>query len=285
MAKKIWLGNDSGNEGDVSVAANWSPSGVPTATDEVRLVARDLMYAMTAGLNALTGVALASFIVEEGFTPAIGDASNYLLITTSKFVFNGTGISYINLEASSVSPEVLGTAGGRTGRRGLYLLGSNIQTIDVHGGQVGIAVNHGETATVDTVRVTSSGASVWLGAGVTLSTAFYQTNGRDCRLLCDTPLFTVYDGDLLTDEAAAITAGKVYGGELVANASGTLALLDIYGGDVDFLQSGVSRDVTTLNIHRQQDGSLKIDKSIVTVGTGLSGFPSGPLSIGWSGDV
>jgi hypothetical protein len=37
MATKLWVGTDSGNEGDYSTAANWSPSGVPVATDDVIL--------------------------------------------------------------------------------------------------------------------------------------------------------------------------------------------------------------------------------------------------------
>jgi len=285
MANKIWLGNDSGNEGDVSVAANWSPSGVPVASDNVRLVPRDTMYALTAGLSTLSGVALASFVVDEGFNKAIGDNDNYLQITTSAFTFNGAGVSRIDLEASSVSPEILGTGNGGTGRRGLYLKGSAIGTIDVHNGDVGIAVKHGETSTVATARVSAGNASLWLGNGVTLSTAYYQQDGTDCRVLCDAPLMTIYDGGVTTDEDAAITNAKIYGGQLVSNASGTLATLDIYGGEVDFLQSAVSRTVTTLNIHRQQDGSLRLDKSIVTVTNGLDGFPSGPLSVDWTGDV
>lgn len=68
MANKTWVGTDTGNEGDWGTAANWSPSGVPVATDDVRI---------PAGSNAITGtlnqsaVALGDVIVEEGYTAAI----------------------------------------------------------------------------------------------------------------------------------------------------------------------------------------------------------------------
>ena len=35
MATKTWVGTDSGNQGDYGTAANWSPSGVPLAADNV----------------------------------------------------------------------------------------------------------------------------------------------------------------------------------------------------------------------------------------------------------
>ena len=56
MATKIWVGTDSGNEGDINTAANWSPSGVPVATDDVYF--ENSSQSVTDGLATWAAVAL-----------------------------------------------------------------------------------------------------------------------------------------------------------------------------------------------------------------------------------
>lgn len=108
MATKTWVGGNGGGTEDYSIAANWSPSGVPGASDDV-VVPPTAAYGITAGLNQ-SAVSLASFTVERGFTKPIGTSSAYLQITTGKFSYEGSAQSWIDLSASAVSPNVLGTA-------------------------------------------------------------------------------------------------------------------------------------------------------------------------------
>ena len=63
MATKLWVGTDSGNEGDLNVAANWSPSGVPSGGDDV--VFRDSDQDADTSLDALSAVELGSLTIHQ----------------------------------------------------------------------------------------------------------------------------------------------------------------------------------------------------------------------------
>ena len=70
MATKVWLGNDVGNEGDLNIADNWSPSGVPIAADDA--VFDDQGQAITASFTILAAVELTSIVVTSGVNYAFG---------------------------------------------------------------------------------------------------------------------------------------------------------------------------------------------------------------------
>jgi len=74
MATKYWLGNDSGNEGDLNVAANWDPSGVPSAGDDVIFDGRSTEDA-DASLTTFGALELGSLTVRSSFTGSIGTYS------------------------------------------------------------------------------------------------------------------------------------------------------------------------------------------------------------------
>ena len=164
---RTWVGTTSG---DYSVSTNWSPAAVPLVTDNVRIPAGS--PAITAGLNQ-SAVSLGDFIVEDGFANTIASSAAYLQIVCSRFLFYGTGLSYIDIGTSAIAPQVFKTAAAAQGYRGLYLKGSAITTLSVMGGKVGLASLAFETATATTVRVTGSG-SVWIGAAATLTTLLQE---------------------------------------------------------------------------------------------------------------
>lgn len=222
----------------------------------------------------LSAISLVDWIVEDGFENNIGSATAYLNLTLSgRFSFAGSaGVSYINLGASAISAEVLKT-GFSTTARGLNLLGSALATVEIAGGQVGIAALPGETATVTTVRVSGKSASVWIGPGASLTT-YYQQDGNACLLRCAATTATVYAGTLTTDDVGAITTLNVNGGTVACNSTGTITTLNLSGGTCDFSRSALPRTVTTLNHNL---GSLWLDKNVVTVTT--YNLPSKPMTV------
>lgn len=271
---KRWIGN-IGTAGDYSVAANWSPSGVPLVTDHVRIPAGS--YAITAGLNQ-SAVALGSFIVEQGYAAAIAGLTAgvpaYLQVNAGRFEFAGSAAAYIDLGSSACSPRILETYSPGTGLRGLYLKGSALAALDVLGGSVGIAVNHGEASTLDRAHV--AGGSLWLGAGVVADTL--DVDDGEVRVRCDlAELNLVKGGTVYTEEDAAIDQANVHAGTFYPNASGILAACDLYGGTTDFKASSVERTVSALTVHRGRPVILRLNREAVTY-TALSFPDSGTVN-------
>lgn len=267
MANKTWAGSD----GNYGTAGNWSPSGVPTAGDDVRIPASS-SQSITSGLDQ-SAVAIGDFIVEEGYTGTIGSADGYLQIDPDRFEFAGSGQAWIDIGSAAIDVQVLGTAAAATGDRGLHLKGSAIDELAILGGNVGVAARHGETATVATCRVTGANADVILGAGVTLTTL--RVTAGTVRLRCACTTVTVYGGTLHTEEDGAITTLNLEGGTVYSNSSGTITTLNAGGGTADFTRSGLARTVSTL---KQNPGStLVYDPAVLTITTRSA--PDDPISL------
>lgn len=234
---------------------------IPVATDHVRI---------PAGSGAITGidqsaVAIGDFIVEEGYTGAIGSSVLPLSIDPDKFEFAGTGIAYIN-SIGAIAHDVQNAGTGQGNTFGLYLTGSGITTLTVFKGAVGLAVLHGQTSTVTTVRLNGPTAVVTLGKGVTLTTSYMAAGKLQQR--CSATTTNVFGGQLTTEESGTITTLNMdLTGGAILNSTGTITTVNMLAsltGTVDMLQSAEARTITTLN---HKSGILKVDRGIVTITT------------------
>lgn len=267
MANKTWA-VASGVNGNYGTAANWSPSGVPIAGDNVRIPVGS--GNISSGLDQ-SAVAIADFIVELGYAGSIGSVTEYLKIDPDRFDFSGNGVAYINLGSAAIAPSVYNTATPGTGLRGLYLLGSALTVLNAVKGSIGVASRIGETSTVATIRCL--GASVYVGSGVTLTT-FYQTAG-DSEVHCACTTITCYGGKLKTAELGAITTITVEGGEVKSESSGTVTNVNANGGTVDALGSGIAR--TWTNLKQNPRSTVKYSPSVLTITNRLA--PDYPISL------
>lgn len=258
MANKTWVGTTSGSEGDWGVAGNWSPSGVPVAADNVRIPAGS--YAITGSLNQ-SAVALGLVIVERGHTQTIGSSAGYLQLTCTRFEYDGSGVSYIDLSASAIPVTVHGTANVSEGYRGLYLKGSAITVLTVNAGDVGLAVKSGETSTVTTARCMTG--LLILGAGVTATTV--QNYDGEITLRCACTTLDIYGGKVTSEEVGTITTVNLMGGDFIAKSTGTITTVNAKGGTLDETQSGAARTFSTVNLYRNV--TWKRIKEAVTVTT------------------
>lgn len=256
MATKKWIGTD----GSYSTSGNWSPSGVPSAGDTVRLPAGG--GDITAGLNQ-SAVAIDAFIVEEGYSGDIGSDAGYLQLDTDVFIYHGTGVAYVDLGSTTVSPDIVKAADAQDGEHGLYLKGSGIATLSITQGDVGLAALVGETATATTVRVMESGAKCELGPGCTLTTV--TNNAGELLLRAAATTLNVVGGTTRTRETGAITTVNQYGGTIYPQSSGTITTHNLYGGTADFSHSGIPRTVTTLNQHARTTSELIYDPAVLTI--------------------
>tara|TARA_R100000808_G_scaffold18377_1_gene40281 strand:+ start:2242 stop:3066 length:825 start_codon:yes stop_codon:yes gene_type:complete len=269
MADKIWLGTDSSTPTDWNTAANWSPSGVPSASDNVRLVAS---YSNNlAGYDA-SGTALADFIVEDGYSGTIGSKTADLQISCTYFEFAGSGLSYIDLGSSSVSPRIVTTGGtAGAGRYSLYLIGTAISVISVEAGSVGLAAVHGQASTITTVR--QRGGTVKVGAGAALTNL--TSYGGTSEIATDITTVKVYGGTVTTSEQAAVTTATITAGTLIHNGTGAITTATIDGGELDLARTGAARTITTLNLN--PGGGLKYDPDAITITN--NNTASAPISI------
>jgi hypothetical protein len=262
MADKIWSGRDAGNEGDLATAANWTPSGVPAAGDNVLFpkgafnVTANFDELSTASLTGALGV-----VIFDDYDGAAGDADNYVQFTCSRLEYAATGVSYINIEASAIGPRIRGTGSGGQGDYGLYLLGSAIGTLDLMGGSVAVAPLNTQTSAITTARVIGSTAELRLGSGVTLTT-YYQNDGTGA-IHCAATTVTAYGGTITTREVGAITTINNRGATIFPNSTGTITTLNADGGLTDFMTSAAARTVTTLK--QNPRGSVKYDPAVLTV--------------------
>lgn len=257
---------DSKNDSHVTMTA------IPATGDDV-VIPATATQAITSGLDQ-SGVAIADFLV-KGFAGAIGSKTGYLLIDPDRFEFDSEGESFINIGSANINVEVHATADADEGERGLYLLGSNIATLSVRDGDVGVAVQGGETSTVATIRVVGEGASVWLGDDVSLTT-FSQSAG-DNLLNCAATTVNMDGGEIRTEGEGAITTFNANFGQATLNSVGAVGTLVLDGGDVDMTQSGEARTVTTRKGNR---GSFSYDPNVVTI-TNKDTAPDFPVLMTW----
>lgn len=237
---------------------------IPQAGDDVRIPAGTASITTAAALDQ-SAVAIADFIVEEGYTGDIGSSKAYLRIDPDRFEFGATGgTAYIDIRAAAISAQVHNTGSAADGERGLYLLGSAIAVLTINGGDVGVATRHGETASVTTVRLMADRASLWIGEGCTL-TNWHQFNG-DGILRAAATTVLVYDGSLLTQEIGAITTLTQKGGEVTANSTGTITTYNLYDGTLILDASGAARTISTLNKYRGS-ATIRHNKEAVTITT------------------
>lgn len=259
MADKTWVGTT----GDASTASNYSPSGVPAAGDNLRFPAGagSISSNLTALNTATISGALGAVIFEEGYTGTVGTAAQSFQFTCSRFEFAGSGLAYIDLQASAIEARVNQTAAADEGTRGLYLIGSALTGLVVKSGSVGLAARFGTTSTCATVRGNGADASIWCGAGATVTT--FQSYAGDHRVRCAATTVTVYGGQVASEEIGAITTVNVNGGTFVGNSVGTITTLNARGGTSDFLQSAAARTVTTLNLYR--GASVRVNDEALTI--------------------
>jgi hypothetical protein len=263
------VGNTAAGFGasDYGKDANWSGDDTPNAGDDVVIPggAVNILY----GLNQ-SAVAIGGFTVEADCRSRIGrwqsGRLHYLRIDPDSFVYRGSGsLAAFDLGAANIS--LLVESGGspeRSGLNAVYLKGTNLSTVEVVRGSVGIAALAGDVSKVDTLLVgftqgQQSDTEVVVGSGTELTT-LSQSGGR-CTLRCAATNVHVSSGSELTTEGTgAITTLDAYG-TVYAKSSGTIGTLNAYGR-VDFSRDRTPKTITTLVEH---PGGVVVVHSGITI--------------------
>ena len=254
MADVIWTG---ATDGDYATATNWSTGSVPGAGDNVFFTS-DYNVSVTSGLDQ-SATTIANFSV-QGYTGKIGSKSAYLQISLSGSVnFDGADQVYLDIGSSAVDVSVTGT-GSTTGTPGLMLIGTAIDDLNVISGNVGLAFNPGETATVTAIKLL--GGDLEIGDGCTLTSANIQGGNLTTESTITT--VTIYTGSCTLDGAAAVTTLNSNGGNVTYNSTGNITTLNL-SGNVDCSGSLSARTIATLT--PAAGGVLRYDPDVVTITT------------------
>jgi Ni,Fe-hydrogenase III small subunit len=281
MATKVWVGTDSGNEGDYGTAANWSPSGVPIAGDDV--IIANTSQSITGTLDQ-SAVALTSIIIDQSFTGVIGSsASDFLQIASATAVIGQrrgnigtfTGSKRLNLDFGSSTAcqvEIYGTASTAqdTNRTPCRIQAANASTdIKVHNGSVSVSDDSDDTSTVGDIVV--KGGTVTAGAGMTLSNV--TVTAGTCNVYSSIATLATVKGGVLNMydgvSANTIATCTVSDSGIVNHyATGTITTLNCNGGTTDLTGNNDAKTVTTVNLDR--DATLVIDTSVVTLTNDLA---------------
>lgn len=288
MATKLWVGTDTGNEGDINTAANWLPAIVPVAGEDVYF--QDSSQSITENLATLTGVVLGAVHFKKTYTGEIDDgAGGYFEFRCGSLDIgehhgpgnpSGSGKLLIDIEIGAATVIIHDTKKSTdTGKAAVRLLCVNAATtIEVKKGSVSIAdgiVAAGsslEVSTVGTLTVSyianiSSDATVTIGAGVTLTTL--NKYGSIAYLKCAATTVLNTGGTLTTSGSGAITTLHVFGGTVYSNSSGTVTTANISNATINTLQSAIARTFTTVNPNSR--GKFIYDNDVVTVTNAFDG--------------
>lgn len=248
MADKIWVGTDTGNEGDWATADNWSPSGVPTNGDDVFIISGS--QSITDGYDQHT-VTLSSLTIiggEDYFTGDIGDATHDLYIDVDDLIVHVYGDYYLR-PINCAAMTVLDGIGDGTLTLG-NSAAADIVSSYVEGGTL-------ELVTVTAPTLDIAGGTVTLGSGVTWTTLYVDggevtsaaAGGAGTSLLVAGGAMVQSDGDLLSL--------LMYGGRLVWTAQGhTITTCHIRGGRFDASQDAQAKTITTLQIGKGGNANL-----------------------------
>ena len=270
-----FIGDDVGNEGDLSVAANYDPVGVPVATDHLHFDRRS--SDVLVNFDEFAAVALGSIHFHADWTNQV--------VTTDPDVyleFGGGRVSIGEDDGASPSAGSPRLKVSLAGESEIHVLRTSAASTDdnmppvrvkmahagailyVRDGAVGVGIDAADEAGISlgTVDV-AEGANVTVGEVVTLGN--YHQSGGEGRLRCGvTVTVKVKAGTLTTEGLGTLGAVTQDGGTVFPNSVGTVTSWTLNDGTCDTLQSNASRTITAFN---HNGGQLKRDSTVVAIGT------------------
>lgn len=223
MANKVWASTSST---DPSVGGNWSPSGVPTATDTVYFDGAVSNVNIDTALTTLNGVALTAVHILDSYTGLLGSATAPLEIEATDFYIhkssgqaNSQGSRRLWLDIGSTNASVTVTGSATTsadaGQPPVRICGTGTNNFYISGSaSVGIGASSPiESCTITTLNTMQGAAggapTVTVGEGVTFAA------------------FEISAGDVLNRGANVSGASLVTGGTYRVLSAATHAALTV----------------------------------------------------------
>jgi hypothetical protein len=250
--------------------ANWSTGSAPASGDNVYFDSGNVPCLYNISQSAVT---LASLNVYQSYTGQIGlplyNSRGYREYRTQELTLSATtcnvgqqtgqGASLIRLNVGSVACTLNVYATGQAQQgvgpplqwRGTS--GSNF--VNVNGGNMAIAYNPGDTATVATLRtgtLSAQGSQVTVFAGSGASFTTLDIDGGTVTTNSGATTITHNAGTLTIYGSGAITTLNVYD-KCYFNTTGTCTTVNLYGtGVFDVTQDQQTKTITNFNAYSQR---------------------------------
>jgi len=242
MATYDWVGTDSGNEGDFSVADNFSPSGNPDTGDTVRF--RLGRQSVTGGKDQ-SAKNFAAIIVGPGYSGDIGSSAGAFQCGATLLSYNGRGNAWFDCSTGSFNYDEVYVMGGGTAKR-VYFTG-NIPAAHVAYGSATF-----ESGTITELFVETMGS---------------ELSQPDVYLVdADVVALRVHSGTLRQNGSGTITTGyflrgnttleegtitniECWGGTVTKNAPTTCASCKVFAGVVDASKDDRAKTFTSSEVH------------------------------------
>lgn len=261
MAERVWVGTDSGNEGDWSVAANWTGAAVPTNADDVFLGPGGTQ-AVIAGLNQSAITLNTLNVTDDWGGTAIGSADNYLQIQATTIVLNGAGRIFLDFGVTSTIPTVK-VNNSAPNRDSMHIKGNCIMLLVTKG-----KLTYDSGAITDLVAQYSKSASG--DVDVLLSTpTITAAYGLAGLIEMDgagtiTTLYLPQNGRALIREGT-LTNAKVWGGLLDWRTNETMTRCDVWAGSLNGTQDQRAKTITNLYLWANGQANLAHGVGRITV--------------------
>lgn len=271
---QMTLATTTVNQGpnDFNTPANWQERVVPVGGDDVTITGSNAIY-----YGVKTGLTFGAFLAAPGCSAPMGKQGiNFSFICTS-FNWYGTGVSWVDILTSAITPNVFNTASQSDPACGLNLYGSAMTTLSNYGGSVGLAMVAGSTSTATTIQhvgANAGNARTRISTGTTVTNVL-SVNGAVILNVAATTV-TASGGTLVTNGSGAITTINNNGAALTLNSTGTITTLNNNLGTADFTKSNSTRTVTNPKL---AGGSISYDPSIVTFTNPIVTNAIGPQTI------
>ena len=273
MANKVWIGGSTSGANSVNVAANWSPSGVPTGSDNVYFTHQSTSSCLhdLATLAAITG----ELHIKQGYLQSIGSSTgpNYFEMKPSVVYANVVRPAFIDVKASTGVIHIENTGSGSYASAGLNLLGTAIGRINMLDGTVAVALNPGEVSTIAEIELTSAG-KLMLGSGVTWTDVSQYGGTLTATAGTTNSVVDLYGGTFSADQACKVKDLNVFDGTVFWSGTGNVKNLTMRGGIVNTLYSGQNRTVTNAKLY---EGEIAYDPNVLTITNWLQ--PDTPVNL------
>lgn len=255
------IGNNDG-----SLDRNWSQNDAPDATDDLIFEPGNVHWKY--GLNQ-SSIAITDFKVMKGCQMDFGRFEfgkfHYLRIDPDSFDYRGNGgLCLFNIGSANISPYIESYGSPSVnGRHVVYITGSNIATLKVAKGNVGVGVLDADAATVATILCglvdnPQADTNLTIGAGTTLTT-LTQAAGL-CLLRCAATTANLNGGVLTTEGTGAITTVNVRPGTtFYPKSTGTITTLNVWG-TCDASRDQSAKTFSTVNA--KPGGHLILNSSV-----------------------
>ena len=297
MATKKWLGGAVGSTGDLAVASNYAPSGVPTNGDDLYFEANPsgTDYSVTTNLSTFQNTTLNSINVGQTYSGQIGVANTGTSSTTTGYMSlggtnstaitvnigyqfggtsagNGSSLIRLNVGSSSAMINITNTAASSAMANAgpVTILGANTgNTMNIQAGTATVAIDATEASIFATIN---NKGNLTLGGSVTLT--MVNHNGGNITIRSGVVTINQTLGNSNIVGSGTVGTFNLYGGGSILNTTGTITNLNIYSATADMSRNQAARTVTTvtgyagatLNLNNGVKNSITITNPINTNG-------------------